>query len=465
MIEQRRKEVVQQLIHKRVLVTPQLVEQLKQPEVLEEYYRKYCAPVPAFSVRSVEEYEPVLKKHSVGDFVGYFNTRFKALEKLLRTRQELSGLTSIARLQHNEGQSVSIIGMIVSKDLTKNEHFIMEVEDRTGSTKVLISKSSEVYEQAKDLMPDEVIGISGTTGNDILFANLIVLPDIPIRDSKVSGEEGYALVLSDIHLGHKDFLRQEFESFLDWINGDAGSAEQQEIASKTKYVIVAGDLVDGIGIHPNQKQELEIPDIYDQYKECAKLLSRIPSHMKLVLIPGNHDAMRLSEPQPRFDTKFAAPLWDLPNATICTNPSTINIHSSDRFAGYDFLLYHGFSYSYYMDNVYSIRNSGKPLSDRTDLVMKYLLRRRHLAPTHGSSLYIPDPLKDGMFIGTIPDFFLSGHIHKPAIAKYRGVDMVVGSCWQSQSEYQEKMGHVPVPCKVPVINLANRDINMLDFSL
>ena len=202
----KRKQVVQQMMAKNELVTTSLLNELKQPQVLEQYYQKYCGVPEKYVIRPVVDYESVARKHTVQDFVSHFGTRYKVISKLLQTRQELSGLTSIARLEHTpDRQKVSIIAMVSSKNLTKNEHFMLEVEDRTGSLKVLISKTSPAYEQAKEIMLDEVIGISGTAGGDIIFADNFIYPDIPIRDEIRAPDEAYAAVISDIHCGSTHF--------------------------------------------------------------------------------------------------------------------------------------------------------------------------------------------------------------------------------------------------------------------
>jgi len=43
---------------------------------------------------------------------------------------------------------------------------------------------------------------------------------------------------------------------------------------------------------------------------------------------------------------------------MVSNPSTINIHSSDNFPGFDILIYHGYSFDFYVAEVESIRNQG-----------------------------------------------------------------------------------------------------------
>ena len=147
---------------------------------------------------------------------------------------------------------------------------------------------------------------------------------------------------------------------------------------------------------------------------------------------------------------------------MVSNPSMVNINSSSNFAGFDVLMYHGYSFDYFVAQVDSLRNQGG--YNRADLIMKFLLKRRHLAPSHSSTLYIPDSKSDPLVIEKIPDFFLSGHIHKSVTTNYRNTTLICGSCWQSKSTFQEKMGHMPEPCKIPIINLKTRKISILDFT-
>jgi len=258
------------------------------------------------------------------------------------------------------------------------------------------------------------------------------------------------------------FLDKEFGQFLSWINCEVGNETQKSIAEKVKYIFIAGDLIDGVGIYPNQEEELIVRDVYEQYAICAELLKKIPSHIELIICPGNHDAMRIAEPQPELYRDFAKPIWDLPNATLVSNPAVVNIESSNNFPGFDVLLYHGYCFDYYVPNVESIRNSGG--YDRADLIMKFLLQRRHLAPTHTSTLFLPETTEDPLVIKTIPDFFVTGHIHnKPVVANYRNITMLSCGCWQSQTPFQEKVGHNPGPAKFPVVNLKTRDVKILRF--
>lgn len=414
-------------------------------------------------VNVISSYQEDSKKRDIQDFVQYFNARYQAIEKLLRTRPELKNITTINRVVNKrDRESISIIGIVADKKTTKNQNIILTLEDATGTINVLINKNKpEIFNEAKSIVLDEIIGISGVNGQNIVFANKVVWPDVTVKDLKKSPDEAYAIFLSDLHIGSNNFLPDAFNKFLSWINQKVGNEKQKELASKVKYIFIVGDLVDGCGIYPEQDKELLIKDINEQYAECARLLSKIPGGISLILCPGNHDAMRIAEPQPALYQDFAEALYSLPNITSVSNPALVNIHSSEDFAGFDVLLYHGYSFDYFVANVDSIRNKGG--YDRADLIMKFLLKRRHLAPTHTSTLYIPTVHEDPLLISKIPDFFITGHIHKSIAANYKNITLVSGSCWQAKTAFQEKVGHNPEPGRVPIVNLKTREIKILKF--
>ena len=416
------------------------------------------------SVKIISSFDEISNKREVQDFTIHLNNRFEVLQKALYSRDELKGVTSISRiLAKRERDYVALIGMVKEKRMTKNGNLMLTLEDITGEIKVLVNKNKpDVFDPAKDIVMDEVIGVSGVNGENIVFANKILWPDVPISNElKKSGKEEYALFLSDLHIGSDNFLTDDFNRFLNWLNQKTGNEKQKEIASKVKYLFIVGDLVDGVGIYPNQEKDLIIKDIYEQYKLCTEYLSKIPSHIQIIICAGNHDATRIAEPQPILKNEFCDTLSSLPNITLVSNPATVNIHSDDTFPGYNVLLYHGYSFDYYVANVDSIRNNGG--YDRADLIMKFLLKRRHLAPAHTSTLYVPYTDKDPLFIDPIPDFFVTGHIHKSAAATYKNITLICGSCWQSKTDFQEKVGHHPEPSRVPVVNLATREIKILRF--
>ena len=122
-------------------------------------------------------------------------------------------------------ENMALIGIVSRKEITKNENIILTVEDLTGSISVLVNKNKpELFEQARDIVLDEVLGITGVNGSKIVFANNLLWPDIPLnKELKKSKEESYAVFLSDLHVGSDNFLPEEFDRFLKWIKGEAGT--------------------------------------------------------------------------------------------------------------------------------------------------------------------------------------------------------------------------------------------------
>jgi len=415
-------------------------------------------------VEIIISYKNQPHKYEVKDFTQLFTSRYRFLESLLRQRQELQNTMPISRLlSKKEKEAVSIIALIDDIGETKNGNLILTAEDLTGRIKVVFSKNKkELYQKAKDLVHDEVIGITGILGDKIIFGEELVWPDIPASNQlKKSEVEEYIIFLSDIHVGSKLFLKDEFNKFLRWINAEAGNPAQREIAKKIKYIIIAGDLVDGVGIYPSQQEELAHDNIIAQYQEFSELIQKIPSDKQIIICPGNHDAVHLAEPQSSFDPKFAPSLFTIPNVTLVTNPAIVNIGKTEQFSGFDILLYHGYSFDYFVANVDSIRNNGG--YHRADLIMKFLLKRRHLAPSFKSTPYFPGHVEDPLLIKKIPDFFISGHIHYSNVANYKGITTISGSCWQGTTTFQEKLGHQPEPARVPLVNLKTREIKVLKF--
>ena len=191
------------------------------------------------------------------------------------------------------------------------------------------------------------------------------------------------------------------------------------------------------------------------------MLSRLRKDVKVILCPGNHDAVRIAEPQPLIDEKYAASLYALPNLYFVSNPAVVKVGISEKSPGISVLMYHGYSYDYFINAVDSLRNGHA--YHRPEIMMQFLLRRRHLAPTHAATLYIPHEKQDPLILYEAPDVFVSGHIHKSGIATYNGIVTISCSCWQSKTPFQEKFGHEPDPGKVPVMNMKTKEVMMIDF--
>jgi DNA polymerase II small subunit len=408
-------------------------------------------------VKVLSSVPPLGHKIEVQDFVKLFRNRFGEMKKIIQNHSELDNLVSISKI-FGSRHGISIIGMVSNKSVTKNKNILFEVEDLTGKIKVIINKEKkELYEKAEEVSLDSVLGFKGSGNGEVFFVNDIFFPDINLAEKKKSSEEEYALFLGDLHFGSKRFFKQSFLKFIDYLNGNFQNTPE---VSKIKYLFIVGDLVTGIGNYPNQEEDLEIGDLEEQFSLLAGLLEKIRKDIKIILSPGNHDGVRLMEPQPLFDEKYAWSLYNLENVIITPNPCFINFGAKKDFDGFNLLTYHGFSFQYYANNIQKLIQ--KRAMNCPEEIMKYLLKNRHLAPTHASTQYFPLD-EDSLLIKEVPDIFVAAHTHKSGISIYNNVLVISTSCWEAMTPYQEKFGNEPDHCKVPMFNLKTRAVKILDF--
>lgn len=149
--------------------------------------------------------------------------------------------------------------------------------------------------------------------------------------------------------------------FLEWLNGRGKNKKEQEKVSKIKYLIITGDNVNGCGVYPSQFGELNIKDIYQQYKEFSRFISQVPEYIEVFIIPGQHDAVRWADPQPAIPKEFAPELHALLNVHFLGSPSWLSIEGMLTVQG---------ARHYYADkedrlwNVHNTDNLWKMLRDR-----------------------------------------------------------------------------------------------------
>jgi len=398
------------------------------------------------------------RKLEVKDFVGYFNTRFKNYQRIFQGREGLDGLVSIDKLSNGQA---SIMGFVTDKRITKNKNILLELEDITGRVSVLINKNKKAYESAKDLLLDDFIAVRGSGSKEIFFANELFFPEIFLQNKSYLNEDLSVAFISDIHVGSNNFLEKNFVKFLNWLNGEIGNGEQKKISKKIKYLFMVGDLVDGVGIFPGQDRLLKIKNLKKQYEKLSELLSKLRKDITIVACPGQHDAVRVAEPQPPLINEYTEELQKLDNLVLVSNPAFVEINDNKN-GRFRILMYHGQSMAGLINEIESLRFGGG--FDNPSKVAKEILKRRHLSPLHGAAIYIPDEREDFLFINEAPDVFATGDLHKADIGLYNNILTIASSCWQSMTPFEEKVGNHPDPCKVPILNLKTREVKILDFS-
>lgn len=375
---------------------------------------------------------------NIKDIVSYFSSRYHKIRDFLKKRKDLSDYSPIADIYQSQ-DVVKLIGMVKEVRTTKNNHKIIELEDESGEISVLVhNENHKLFDKSETLVRDEVLGVVGSRKGNLIIASEIIHPGVPRVEEK---KMDFSVVfISDVHIGSSTFLEDSFNKFIQWINGDFGSPEQREIAASVKYLVVAGDIVDGIGIYPHQDKELTIKDITLQYDEAARLFGQIRQNIKIIIAPGNHDASRVAEPQPAVPEEYAGALYKLKNLEFVSNPALVSLD------GLKTLIYHGRSFD---DMAMTVKGMSH---EQSDLIMKELMEKRHIAPIYGERTPLASELEDHLVIDEIPHVLHTGHVHINSYKKYKGVHLINSGTFQSQTEFQKIYNIVPTCGEVPVLH-------------
>lgn len=378
----------------------------------------------------------------INDFVQYFRARFFTLKRLIEKRPDFGKGMDISRAKTLD-RDVKVVGIVYEKSTTKNGHTMLTLEDDTDTVKVFISKDSPLASES--FVNDEVIGILGKPNmqRTMLIPEKIYRPDIPKSHQwEPSDSTAKVAFLSDVHVGSSTFLQRDWDRMVAWLRANA---DREGI----DYLIFPGDVVDGIGVFPDQDKELSILDIDQQYATLAEYLKDIPDGIRMVIHPGNHDAARLAEPQPALNKRFTQGFDS--NILMVGNPVYMEIE------GRTILTYHGKSMDDWIAAVQNLTYDN-PLN-----VMRQMCVRRHLAPIYGQRNALAPEKKDYLAMELVPDIFVSGHVHGAGQEIYNGVRMINASTWQSQTEYQRQHNFNPDPGIMPIVDLGSGAIRMHNF--
>jgi DNA polymerase II small subunit len=405
----------------------------------------------------------------VEGYAALFRSRFEKSHRILALRPESKRIIQIASVKHNtnnakaaksyssrtEGNFVRnpssvVAGLLMSKRSKKNGIELV-IDDYSGTLSAL-AVTEDIKKLAMTLTLDQMVMLEIDNNNNnkstqgFTIKNL-ASPDIPDHLPNRSKAENYAVLISDLHVGSKYFMETEFMRFLTWL-----SSSEDELVRKIRFLCIGGDLIDGIGIFPNQDKELLELNTSKQMAHAIDLLAKIPKHIKVFIIPGNHDPGRRSLPQPSLPRKDADKLYSFENFTMLGNPAFLELN------GVKVLMYHGQS----LDDIIAT-TPGLSYSKPAE-AMKVLLKARHLSPIYGQRTPIAPEQEDMMVISEVPDVFHSGHVHVIDVKNYRGTLIVNSGTWQAQTKFQQTMGIVPTPGFAILINLATLQPFQMDFN-
>jgi len=389
---------------------------------------------------------------NIAEFQNYFKSRYMKLKSILEKRGE-SFSKIIDVLKSPRGSESTLIVMLLEK-AEKEQSIILQVEDDTSTVKLVApKKDSELTRKIERLLVDQVLGVRVVKIDNVLFVKDVFMPDVPLKWRSVNEEapEVYIVLISDLHVGSRKFRRDLWENFLDWL-----SNPRDPEVKRIRYMIAAGDIVDGVGVFPRQDRELEYTSVIQQMEEVAKLLSEVPKEIKLIISTGNHDPVVKALPQPPLPKRYRKILEKYREYIFVGNPALIRVE--DR----KILVYHGQSLD---DIIQYLPNASYSILDREIRnVLETLIQCRHLAPIYGENTPILPTPEDLLVIEDIPDILHTGHVHVAYAGNYRDVVLVNSGTWQEQTSYQREVGLEPTVGTAVLVNLKTLSVKLKKFT-
>lgn len=382
--------------------------------------------------------EPTSKITSGEGVKGYnalFSSRFNKLKRIISDRPESKMLKSAASVKTvKSDDDIYVCGLVSTRNSERNITKLI-LEDPSGSFEGIIF-DNELQKTANTLLMDQFVMARISLGkNSGYIIKDLILPDIPDQAKNKSESEAYAVFLSDLHIGSKYFMEDEFSEFVSWLSSP------DPVARKIRFVLIGGDVVDGVGIYPNQDKELVCQTIQEQLKKVEELIDKIPKNVKIIIMPGNHDPGRRALPQPAIPKKYNSGLWERENVVMVGNPAFVSLN------GVKIMMFHGQS----IDDI--VKTTPGLSYDKPTNVMRHLLRARHLSPIYGSQTPIAPETEDLLVIEDIPDIFHVGHVHRAELDMYKGILLVNSGSWQKQTPFQASVGMTPNPGIAIMVNL------------
>lgn len=408
---------------------------LKDDEELESEFRVLNDPSP--KITSAE---------GISGYNALFASRFSKFKKIILNRPEGKMLKPISSVISSKSNDDMFICGLLSERRVERSVTKLTIDDPSGSIETIVF-DKDLQKIAATLLTDQFVMEKISFGKKGGFiVKDVIVPDIPEHAPNRSKTETYAVFLSDLHIGSMYFMEKELTDFISWLSSP------DPVARKIRFVLICGDLVDGVGIYPNQDKELDFVDIHEQLGKTISLLKKIPPHIKVIITPGNHDPGRRALPQPAIPEFYNSDLWNQKNISMLGNPAMISLN------GVKVLMFHGQS----IDDI--VRTTPGLSYDKPAQVMRHLLQARHLSPIYGSQTPLAPESEDMMVIDEVPDIFHAGHVHVVDLDLYKGVLILNSGAWQHQTPFQTGVGMTPTPGLAVIVNLKTFKVYTKDFT-
>jgi len=398
----------------------------------------------AMEVKTLFDPTPnITSAEGVEGYASLFRNRFDKLKTIMDARMENKKPKTVKTVSESgSDDELSVAGLMVKRDITPSS-VRLTLEDLSGTMQVMVF-DPVLRETAASLLLDQYVAAVVTRGGAGQFVvKELIQPDIPLRKSAKTDTDVYAAFVSDLHVGSRYFMESAFLRFVEWLSSD------DPMARRVGFVVIGGDIVDGVGIFPNQDKELMIQTVEEQLACADTLLAKIPSRIKVIITPGNHDPGRRALPQPAIPEKYCESLWERPNFIMIGNPSMVSLN------GVKVLIYHG-------QSLYDVAAPGLTQKEPTG-IMRLLLQTRHLGPEFGASTPIAPESEDMLVIDQVPDIFQTGHVHIAGTEYYRGILLLNSGAFQGKTPFQANKGIEPTPGLALIVNLKTFKVKYMDF--
>ena len=429
--------------------TPVEAPKIKKPETEEVSIKTKSEPPKIKVIKTLDWYTI---SDSIDAFKSYFVSRYKKLRKILTTNI-MGKCINTLDIMPGKYEDVYVVIMVDSKKEAKSGRGgIIIGDDEYGRVKVYLpfDRYPELKAKYNRILSDCVIAakIEAVKDKKFIIAKDIIFPDMPrFRERHRTKKPMKILIAGDLHVGSIAFMDEYFENFIKFLEGKTNNEKLNNLAEEIKYILFVGDLVDGVGVYPQQKNELKIHNQKQQYDALAEYLSRIPTDKKIICIPGNHDASTRIMPQPPISQEVAESLYELSNIEIYSNPATIEID------GVKILMYHGRG----LERLAGLLNI--PLKEPSKIVTE-LLRYRHLHPEWGSIALAPTE-EDTLVIEEEPDIILTAHLHIYSVGTYRGVAILSPGSFEGLTAWQRDIGITPTIGYFHIMDLNTYEVTTL----
>jgi DNA polymerase II small subunit len=382
---------------------------------------------------------------SIAEFQQYFLSRYHGIRRILEKRR-LNFIPAAELYALRDGEEAQFVGILQSRQ-EYGGGLRLELDDPSGNITVYVSKkNSQLYTQASELLNDVVVGLRVRRVGNILSLKDIMYPDVEENSQQTYPPAHVSICLiSDVHVGSKHFCRDLFEKFLDWLNrGRDGEVK------RVRYLVIDGDLVEGVGVYPRQERDLVYRNVEEQMREAGKLLEEVPEHVEVFYIPGNHEPVRRAIPQPPLQERYRGFFASRQRINFTSNPTSLVVD------GRSLLIYHGQGLDEVIQSMPDISYSS--LQTTATKVVTALLKFRHLAPVYGGNTQLLPTHEDKLVIYEKPYLLQTGHIHVTVNTVYHGVKLVNTGAWQDQTEYQKAAGLEPVVGYAALVDLGKNSV-------